>query len=205
VTTKESSKRGRPRGFDLDQALATAQALFHQRGYDGVGVAELSKAIGITAPSLYSAFGSKRGLFERVLERYVAQNGGWIPEILAQDDLAAAIAALFAQAATNYAKNAECPGCLALDGTRNCTDEQACAVSATYHRATWQLIRDRVVQDAPDQADALANYVVTILVGLSGSARDGMGQAALSRSGTIAAAGFAQQLRSQAVLDNGAE
>jgi len=201
VTTKELSKRGRPRGFDLDQALLIAQALFHQRGYDGVGVAELSKAIGVTAPSLYSAFGNKRGLFERVLERYVAQNGGWIPEILAQDDLEDAIAELFARAATNYAENPECPGCLALDGTRNCTDEQACAVSATYHRAMRQMIRDRVAQDAPDQADTLANYVVTILVGLSGSARDGMKHEALRHSGAIAAAGFAQQLRSQAALD----
>ncbi len=194
MITKKTSGRGRPRGFDIDQALGIAQALFHQRGYDGVGVAELSKAIGVTAPSLYSAFGSKRELFERVLERYVAQNGGWVAEILAQENLAEAIAHLFAQAAANYAANPQRPGCLALDGTRNCSDAQACAVTATYHQATRQIIRDRIALDTPEKADALANYVVMVLVGLSGSARDGMDGQTLKESGEIAAAGFQQQL-----------
>ncbi|MEO1446549.1 MAG: helix-turn-helix domain-containing protein, partial [Cyanobacteria bacterium J06635_11] len=84
VTTKKIGKRGRPRGFDLDSAIATALDLFHRRGYDGVGVAELSKSIGITAPSLYSAFGNKRSLFERVLKQYVTTNGGWLPAALAE-------------------------------------------------------------------------------------------------------------------------
>jgi hypothetical protein len=49
--------------------------------FQPVGIAELSHAIGITAPSLYSAFGNKRQLFEHVLQKYVQfdcqSDGSW--------------------------------------------------------------------------------------------------------------------------------
>lgn len=70
VGTKMSRPRGRPRSFDLDKAVDTAIKLFQARGYDAVGVAELSAALGIKPPSFYAAFGSKAGLLERALKRY---------------------------------------------------------------------------------------------------------------------------------------
>lgn len=41
--------------------------LFAARGYDAVGVQEICEAAGITKPTLYHYFGSKRGLLEVVL------------------------------------------------------------------------------------------------------------------------------------------
>ncbi|MGF1603132.1 MAG: TetR/AcrR family transcriptional regulator [Thermosynechococcaceae cyanobacterium] len=174
--------------------------LFHQRGYDGVGVAELSQAIGIAAPSLYSAFGSKRSLFERVLQFYVQANGVWLPAALAAEDrLEDAITYLFVRAAETYTKNPECPGCLVIDGTRNCGDAEAQALTAGFRQATRQLICDRITAGAPDLSDAavnaLSDYAITILVGLSGSARDGMAAEALRTTAEIAATGFIQRLR----------
>lgn len=49
----------------LEQALA----LFSERGYDAVGVQEICEAAGITKPTLYHYFGSKRGLLEAILEK----------------------------------------------------------------------------------------------------------------------------------------
>jgi AcrR family transcriptional regulator len=63
--------RGRPRGFDVDAALDRAIDVFWREGYDGASVAELTGAMSITATSLYAAFGSKRGLFERAFTRYL--------------------------------------------------------------------------------------------------------------------------------------
>ena len=51
--------RGRPRSFDRNAALFKALELFWKRGYEPVSVAELCTAMGINAPSLYAAFGSK--------------------------------------------------------------------------------------------------------------------------------------------------
>ncbi|TDK28817.1 TetR/AcrR family transcriptional regulator, partial [Rhizobium deserti] len=59
ATTKNIRPRGRPRRFDPDQGIAVAQRLFHARGYDAVSVADLTDALGINPPSLYSAYGSK--------------------------------------------------------------------------------------------------------------------------------------------------
>ncbi len=191
--------RGRPRGFDLDEAIALAADLFHRRGYDDVGVAELSAKIGITAPSLYSAFGSKRELFERSLQYYVQANGSWLSAALTTDEpLHLAIEHLFVLAAEVYSCQPERPGCLVLDGTRNCSDPAAQALTAGYRRATWQLICDRIQSGAPDlssaQTEALADYALTILIGLSGSARDGILTEVLQATAKIAALGFAQQL-----------
>ncbi|RYH08486.1 MAG: TetR family transcriptional regulator, partial [Alphaproteobacteria bacterium] len=47
MTTNSSRLRGRPRGFDPEQAVATAQRLFHARGYDAVSIADLTAALGI--------------------------------------------------------------------------------------------------------------------------------------------------------------
>ncbi|MEL6813833.1 MAG: TetR/AcrR family transcriptional regulator [Cyanobacteria bacterium J06598_3] len=174
--------------------------LFHQRGYDGVGVAELSKAIGITAPSLYSAFGNKQSLFEQVLQRYVQDNGEWLTAVLAlEDTLDHTMTRLFLCAAKIYSTDPERPGCLVIDGTRNCCNDEARLLTAGFRQATRQLIGDRIAADEPNLSQAaintLSDYVLTILVGLSGSARDGMTAAALAAIAEIAATGFIQQLQ----------
>lgn len=61
---------GRPRTFDLDDALDAAMALFWREGYESAGLTELLEVMGIQRGSLYKAFGSKHGLFLAVLERY---------------------------------------------------------------------------------------------------------------------------------------
>lgn len=52
----------------LDQTLI----LFSQRGYEAVGVQDIVLAAGLTKPTLYHYFGSKRGLLESLLEREAA-------------------------------------------------------------------------------------------------------------------------------------
>lgn len=62
---------GRPRSFDSDTALDRALEVFWRQGYEGTGITELTKVMGINnAPSLYNAFGSKEQLFRKVLDRY---------------------------------------------------------------------------------------------------------------------------------------
>lgn len=50
--------------------LVTALRLFAAKGYDAVGVQEIVEASGITKPTLYHYFGSKRGLLDALLEDY---------------------------------------------------------------------------------------------------------------------------------------
>jgi len=61
---------GRPRQFDPDAVLDAAMAVFWKNGYAGTALAELEAATKLGRQSLYGAFGDKRALFARVVERY---------------------------------------------------------------------------------------------------------------------------------------
>jgi TetR/AcrR family transcriptional regulator len=50
--------------------LDCALALFADRGYDAVGIQEIVDAAGITKPTLYHYFGSKRGLIDALLAEH---------------------------------------------------------------------------------------------------------------------------------------
>jgi len=61
----------RPREFDEATALDAAIECFWDRGYEATSVRDLADKMGISAPSLYNAYGDKHALFARALERYL--------------------------------------------------------------------------------------------------------------------------------------
>ena len=196
VDKKMCAGRGRPRGFDVEAAVETALTLFRARGYDGVGVAELAKAIGVGAPSLYAAFGCKTGLFARALERYVAREGGFIAAALAESPrLPRAVENVLLRAAEVYTATPDLPGCLVMDGTRNSTDARACALTRGLRAATRQHLRAFIAEERPDDADDLADGLMVALAGLSAAARDGMSRQRLRASATILAGGIVDRLK----------
>lgn len=61
----------RPREFDEQAVLDSAIDCFWRRGYEATSVKDLIGKTGITAASLYNAFGDKRALFRAALDNYV--------------------------------------------------------------------------------------------------------------------------------------
>lgn len=61
----------RPREFDGEAVLDAAIQCFWSRGYEATSVKDLIGKTGITAASLYNAFGDKRALFRTALDHYV--------------------------------------------------------------------------------------------------------------------------------------
>lgn len=167
--------RGRPRKFNPDEAVATAQRLFHEKGYDAISVADLTKALGINPPSFYAAFGSKAGLYARILDRYAITGAIPLTQILGADrPMADSLAELLVEAARRYAADSEATGCMVLEGTR-CHDQEARDAAAGFHLAAQDLIRSTIAQRYPEQADLVTDYVCTTMAGLSASARHGQG------------------------------
>lgn len=63
-------QRGRPREFDVDQAVDKAIRVFAERGYHATSVGDLTQAMELTQGSLYKAFKDKKDVFIAALERY---------------------------------------------------------------------------------------------------------------------------------------
>ncbi|AWB23262.1 TetR/AcrR family transcriptional regulator [Methylobacterium currus] len=192
MSTKSSRPRGRPRRFDPEQAVATARRLFHERGYDAVGVADLTEVLGINPPSFYAAFGSKAGLYARTLGHYTATEGVPLAEILRPGrPVAEALAAVLEDAATRYAADPEAPGCLAIEGTR-CNDRDARDAARALTQAAEDRIRRFVATTHPERAERLTDYVVTVMIGLSTLARQGHGPDRLRGIAALAGTALAQ-------------
>lgn len=194
MNKKIARPRGRPRQFDPEQAIATAQRLFHARGYDDVSVADVTDALGIKTPSFYAAFGSKAGLYSRVIERYGAHGAVPLADLLRADrSVATSIAAVLEDAARRYAADPATPGCIVLEGC-GCNDQQARASARTAHAAAEQVIRDHIAARHSAEAAALTEYISTVMLGLSAKARLGHSSESLLASARLAILALEQAL-----------
>lgn len=198
VATETSGARGRRRSFDVDEAVETAMRLFHARGYDAVGVAELGSELRIKPPSFYAAFGSKAGLFERALRRYAAGEANIFGRALADGGgVAEVIGRTLLLAARLYPERNGVAGCLVLDGARNSADPEACALAEEMRKASVAAIRDFIAGEAPERAGELADFVTIAMRGMSAAARDGADETALTSFAQMASRAFRRELAAE--------
>jgi TetR/AcrR family transcriptional regulator, transcriptional repressor for nem operon len=62
--------RGRPRSFDIDEALDKAIRVFRERGYKATSISDLTGAMALASGSIYKAFRDKRAVFLAAFDRY---------------------------------------------------------------------------------------------------------------------------------------
>ena len=72
LPSSERTGPGRPREFDLDDALRDAVEVFRVHGYHGTSVQDLTEGTGLARGSLYKAFHDKRTLFLAALDQTIA-------------------------------------------------------------------------------------------------------------------------------------
>ena len=168
--------------------------MFHARGYDAVSVADLTGALGIKPPSFYAAFGNKAGLYSRVLERYA--ESGAIPfadRLRADRPVAECLRDVLEEAAHRYSASPDAPGCLVVEGTRS-NDPDAQAAACVYHDGAEALIHDHVAARFPDEARRITDFMITVMAGLSATARRGHGAERLLTSARIAGQALMHEL-----------
>lgn len=173
---------GRPREFDVEEALDAALCVFWRKGYQGASYTDLTEATGVERPALYSAFGNKEALFRRALERYYEHYLDFIPAALqlpTSREVAAHILRSAAELNTRYPDHTGCLGVLGdLAGSDDAEPIRRALVQA---RADGEAaLRERFERarqegDLPEAADAavLAAYVCTVLHGIAVQAKAG--------------------------------
>lgn len=179
----EKSRGGRPWSFDRDRAVETAMRLFWRHGYEGVSIGDLTKAIGIAPPSLYSAFGSKAGLYQEALNRYEQSLGSFdVTRIGSATTLAEAVRRLLETAVRAVTHPDRERGCMVSSGMIACHPDHAAL--ARDLAARRDAMRGRIAQALEPFADAeegrcLARHLVAVMQGISIQARDGVAPAEL--------------------------
>ena len=67
---KHTASPGRPREFDIEDAVRDAMNVFWTRGYHATSLTDLLDGTGLSRGSLYKAFGDKKSLFLKALSCY---------------------------------------------------------------------------------------------------------------------------------------
>ncbi|MCE8016502.1 TetR/AcrR family transcriptional regulator [Halomonas sp. MCCC 1A17488] len=193
-------QRGRPRRFDREEALRRAMEVFWVQGYDNASLADLTRAMGINAPSLYATFGSKEVLFQEAVELYVRTEGSGIWEQVETAPTArAAIEQVLRTTAVAFTRGPSPRGCMIVLAAPQMqgANAQVCDALKAYRQSNGYLLERRLQRaveegELPASTDcrALANYVVTLQHGMSIQARDGASRETLLAIADCAMAGW---------------
>jgi AcrR family transcriptional regulator len=200
MSREHKTARGRPREFDRGQALEAAMMLFWRHGYDGTSIAQLTSAMGVAAPSLYAAFGSKQQLYREALQLYVRTLGEIGVARLAEAATAReGVHAVLKAAASAFTRRDVPPGCMIGVGALRCAEDNEAAEQATasLRQLSYDAVLSRVQRakaegelDPESNPTAIADLYAAIVEGMSVLARDGAHRARLLRLADLAMAAW---------------
>ena len=178
----EGRRRGRPRAYDPDIALARAADVFWRNGYDGTSLNDLTEAMGITRPSLYAAFGNKEALFRKALDLYETEKLAYIRRAMDQPTARGVAEVMLRGSVDNVTSSNEPHGCMGVITSVACGPESQSVREDVVKRgevAKRALIerfeRAKSEGDLPAHVDAegLMRVLIAMLQGISVQANQG--------------------------------
>jgi AcrR family transcriptional regulator len=189
------TEMARPRDFEEAVVLDRAMEVFWRHGYEGASMAELTKAMALNSPSIYAAFGSKRGLFDAVLNRYRERRTAHREYVLAGATAReVARRTLFGAIEWLVAPN-EPLGCLLIQAgmSAGVNNDDIPRTILNQRSRTKDLLTERLKRaqedgDLPESSDpaALTRYLLMVFNGLALQAAEGVSKAALTESAELA-------------------
>jgi len=188
---KPPPRRGRPRQYDPERALGKAAEAFWKHGYAATSLDDLAAATGMNRPSLYAAFGDKRDLYLKTLERYQQRSRAIGVQILADDPPLRVFLQRFYDAALDIylAGDAEARGCYSIStAPAQATTDQgvreflAASIRGTDTYLAKQIAKARERGEVPSHADpgALAQIATAAMHTIAVRARAGVARKELA-------------------------
>ena len=174
--------------FDRDLALERAMLAFWRHGYETTSIVDLTTAMEVSAPSLYTAFGDKERLFLEAMRRYAGDMEAMRRRIDGAPTACDAARDMLAGAATAYTGEDTPKGCLLASATASGSSASAGVQHAVaeMRRTIEAHLRARIERDiaggllpSGTNAAALSGLVMAVTQGMSTLARDGATRASL--------------------------
>ena len=173
--------------------------VFWSHGYEGASMAELTAAMGLSAPSVYAAFGNKEGLFRAVLDRYEARRIAFMDFVLA-GETARDVAERYLLGIVDFAAGTGSNnprGCLLLQSGLSCGDWQITDELARHRAEKEAALRQRFEQASRDgdptareYPERLARYLMVMANGICVQAASGETAEQLREVASIALSGW---------------
>jgi AcrR family transcriptional regulator len=189
----KNAQLGRPRAFDPDVALDRAMHVFWAKGYEGASLSSLTRAMRINRPSLYAAFGNKKQLFRKALDRYMDGPVAYFAKALEVPKARDVVEQIFLGTARMAGDPRTPAGCLMVQGALACGNASARQEVAARRAAAEVALRGRLQRakregDLPKNADPaeLAHYVMTVVRGMAVQSAGGASRDQLHRVAQIA-------------------
>ena len=190
---------GRPRTFDEDEALERAVEVFWRQGYEGTSITDLTTAMGVNKPSLYSVYGGKADLFRRVIAHYAEHEMAYARVALEQPAALEVAQRFLRDNVTAVTLDGKPNGCLSIQGGVSCSTENQdvaqflAASRLAGEKAFADRFRAAVAEgDLPADADpdALARFLMVVSEGHAVHAAAGVPRESLQQSAAIAELAF---------------
>ena len=172
---------GRPRTFDIEEAVDAATKLFWQKGYDKTSLSDLTETLNIAPASFYFAFESKERLFREVVDRYIVFLNEAFERAFQSSTTGVAVEALLRGYIDVVTDAAHAPGCLVINSMPSTNSGDPIKQWLADHREALRarlvdrFSADRASGKLPKSSDpqAMARFVVTLAAGLAVEARSG--------------------------------
>lgn len=185
-----ASPVGRPRIFDMEAAIRTAQAIFWRNGYEATSLAALAEAVGVHKPSLYAAYGDKRALYLHAYDAYQRDAAILVASALSESRLRDALTTFFASDLDLFTAETGA-GCfmlataLPLAGTDSEIADRVRAALAGLRSAVVGRLKQAETQGevaAQMQIETAADLLLSTHIALANRARSGEAREALHES-----------------------
>lgn len=167
----------RQREFDEEKALDAAMQLFWEQGFEATSLSDLTARMGIQRPSLYAAFGDKKGLFEAALRKYTSSHAAYVRAALqSHSSVKEAFRAFFENLVAKEYGNAPNWGCFCINSMVELaphdkkfeilTREHQMYLSVVFQETLERGLRSGEL-DSGISAKGLAQTLVIMLIGLT--------------------------------------
>lgn len=185
--------RGRPRGFNKDQALDAAMRAFWSDGYCAASIDRLCRETGMSRASLYQDFGGKEGLFLAVIAHYVETQIAPIDAALGpHGTLEQDLVAFFASVIDLATRDNRISGCLVscvladVAGASDTFQQELSHRFAALESRIAERLRHDPCHDHEAEREALAGMIAAVARGIMLRARSGASAGMLTEIASVA-------------------